>query len=324
MSSEHAVDTAAPTQVGRGLAFALVSAMSFGLSGAVGRALFDAGWTAGASVLVRIAIAAAVLVVPGALAMRGRWSVLRRNSSIVVVYGILAVAGAQLCYFYAVTYLQVGVALLIEYLAPVVVVCWMWIVHDQRPGRATVLGAVVAASGLVLLLDLLGGADISAVGVLWACGAMIGAATYFIVSADPRLGLPPITLAAGGLTVGGLVLGVAGLIGILPMAANRNEVEFAIGVVSWWVPVAVLGLVTAALAYVSGIAAGRRLGSRLSSFVALIEVIAAVGFARILLDQIPTGTQLVGAALVLLGVVIVKLGEPGVADDPAGAPITGG
>jgi len=67
--------------------------------------------------------------------------------------------------------------------------------------------------------------------------------------------------------------------------------------------------VTAALAYVTGIAATRRLGSRLASFVALTEVLAALGFAWILLGQAPRPVQLLGGALVLLGVVIVKSGE---------------
>jgi len=70
-----------------------------------------------------------------------------------------------------------------------------------------------------------------------------------------------------------------------------------------------LGVVTAALAYVTGIAATRRLGSRLASFVALTEVLAALGFAWILLGQAPRPVQLLGGALVLLGVVIVKSGE---------------
>ncbi len=310
------LEVAGPTPTGgrtrSGLAFALVSAMSFGLSGAIARGLFDAGWTAGASVLTRIAIAAAVLVVPGLLAIRGRWGVLLDAAPTVLIYGLLAVAGAQLCYFYAVTSLDVGVALLIEYLAPVAVVVWMWARKGQRPGRLTVLGAAIVAGGLVLLLDVLGGGALSIEGVLWALGAMVGAATYFIVSADDSTGLPPITLAAGGLTVGAVVLGLAGLIGILPMTATTNQVDYAPMSVPWWVPVLALGVVTAAFAYVTGIAAGRRLGSRLASFVALTEVMAAIVFAWVLLDQIPAATQLLGAALVLAGVVVVKLGEPDV------------
>jgi len=293
-----------------GLAFALASAAAFGLSGPIASGLFGAGWTAGTSVLVRVSIAAAVLVVPGLLAVRGRWGALVVAAPTILLYGALAVAGAQLCYFYAVTSLDVGVALLIEYLAPVAVVVWMWLRKGQRPGALTVLGAAVAAVGLVLLLDVLGGGSLSVEGVLWALGAMVGAATYFVVSADDSLGLPPITLAAGGLTVGAAVLGLAGLAGILPMAATTAPVEYAPFTVPWWVPVVALGAVTAAFAYVTGIAASRRLGSRLASFVALVEVMAAIVFAWLLLDQVPAALQLLGAALVLAGVVVVKLGEP--------------
>jgi drug/metabolite transporter (DMT)-like permease len=302
--------------LGPGIALALLSAVSFGLSGAVARGLFDAGWSAGTTVLVRTAIGAAVLVVPGALALRGRWSVLRRQAPMVILYGVLAVAGAQLCYFFAVTTLQVGVALLIEYLAPVGVVVWLWVVHGQRPGRLTVLGAAVAGVGLVLLLDVLSGAELSVPGLLWAAGAMVGAATYFVLSADVSTGMPPISLAAGGLVVGTIVLGAAGALGVLPMDASTDPVRYSPGTVPWWVPIAALGLVTAALAYVTGIAASRRLGPRLASFVALSEVVAAIVFARILLDQVPRPTQLLGAALVLAGVVVVKVGEPAVEDTP--------
>jgi len=76
----------------------------------------------------------------------------------------------------------------------------------------------------------------------------------------------------------------------------------------WWAPVLALGLVTAALAYVAGIEATRRLGPRLASFVALSEVLAALAFAWLLLDQRPGGLQVVGGGLVLAGVLVV-LGE---------------
>jgi drug/metabolite transporter (DMT)-like permease len=68
--------------------------------------------------------------------------------------------------------------------------------------------------------------------------------------------------------------------------------------------------VTAALSYVSGIAASRLLGARLASFVALSEVVAAVLWAWLLLAQLPGLVQLLGGALILAGVVAVRAGEP--------------
>lgn len=294
---------------GSGLVLALTSATSFALSGSLARALMDAGWSPTAAVAVRVTIAAVVLLVPGLLAVRGRNRLLLTNAGTIALYGLLAVAGAQLLYFLSVSRLDVGVALLIEYTAPVAVVLWMWAVRGQHPGPLTFVGALVAGAGLILLLDLLGGASVDVLGVLFALGAMIGAATYFVISADETSGLPPITLAAGGLVFATIFFWVAAAFGVLPVTMSTAPVTFAVGTVPWWVPVALLGLVTAALAYVTGIAAARHLGSRLASFVALSEVAAGLGFAWILLDQQPRPVQLFGALLVLGGVVVVKLGE---------------
>ena len=305
----HDVDVVQRSGAAAGLSFALVSAVSFGLSGALARPMLEDGWSSGAVVLVRVGLAALVVAPFGAYALRGRWHLLRRNAGLVVMYGVLAVAGAQFCYFSAIQYMQVGPALLIEYTAPAAVVVWMWWRHHQRPGRLTLLGAAVAAVGLALVLDLVSGADLSVPGVLWALAAMVGAAAYFVISADERNGLPPLTLAAGGLVTGTAALGLLGLVGVLPMRSASTTVEYAGTAVSWWVPLLLLGIVTAALSYTTGIAAGRRLGSRLASFVALTEVVAGVVWAWVLLDELPRTVQLVGGVLIMAGVVAVKLGE---------------
>lgn len=292
-----------------GLLLAVISAASFGLSGSLVKGLLATGWTPGAAVLVRVAIAALVLAVPAALSLRGRWGLLRRNVGVIVLFGLLGVAGTQFFYFQAVARMQVGVALLIEYTAPVAVVLWVWLRHGQRPGRLTLVGGLVAAAGLVLVLDLVGGVSVSLTGALWALAAMIGAASYFVIGAQEHTGLPPLVLAAAGLVVGAAVLGLLGLVGLIPMHLATAPVAYAGGTVAWWLPVLGLGVVTAALSYATGIAASRRLGSRLASFVALFEVVAAVLFAWLLLGELPRAVQLLGGLLILAAVVVVKLGE---------------
>ncbi|WP_309115450.1 DMT family transporter [Saccharothrix sp.] len=296
-------------RLGPGIGLAVLSASSFGLSGPLGRGLMEAGWSSAAAVSARVLIAGLVLLPAAVARLRGDWGLLRRNLPLVTAYGLVAVAGCQLAYFNAVARMDVGVALLVEYTAPVAVVVWLWLRHGQRPGRLTVLGAVLALAGLVLVLDLLSGADVDAAGVLWALGAMVGAAVYFVLSARDQDGLPGTALAAGGLLLGGVALLVAGALGAVPLRATTRDVAFDGFTVSWWVPVVVLGVVTAALGYVTGIAATRRLGSRLASFVALTEVLMALVFAWLLLAQAPRPVQLAGGVLTLLGVVTVRLGE---------------
>jgi drug/metabolite transporter (DMT)-like permease len=300
---------AATARLTAGLAFAVVSAVSFGMAGALARGLIETGWSPGAMTLVRVGLAAVALTPFGLAALRGRWTLLRRNLGLLAAYGAIAVAGAQFCYFSAVQHMQVGPAILIEFTAPAAVVAFLWLRHGQRPGRITVAGAGLAALGLVLVLDLVSGADLSVRGVLWSLGAMVGCATYFIISADEDNGLPPLVLAWGGLLVGAVGLAGLGVVGLLPMHASTAPASSAGGHVAWWVPLVVRGLVSAALSYVAGIAAGRRLGSRLASFVALLEVVASVCWAWLLLDELPGAIQLLGGLLILAGVVAVKLGE---------------
>ena len=292
-----------------GLGFALVSALSFGLAGPLARGLLESGWSPGAIVLVRVGVATLVVLPAGLLTLHGRWDLLRSNAGLVLTYGVLAVAGAQFFYFSAVSHMQVGPALMIEYTAPAAVVLWLWLRHGERPGAVTLAGAGLAALGLVLVLDLASGADLDLAGVLWALGAMVGLAAYFLISADEANGLPPLTLAASGLLVGTAVLGGLALVGLLPMQATSAAATYAGRSVAVWIPLLGLGLVSAALAFTTGIAASRRLGSRLASFVGLTEVIAGVASAWLLLAELPGLVQLVGGVLILAGVVAVKIGE---------------
>lgn len=302
-----------------GLLLALLSAATFGTSGSFAGSLLAAGWTPLAAVTVRVVLAALVLTVPALLTLRGRLTLLRRGTATMLVYGVAAVAGAQLCYFNAVQHLSVAVALLLEYSGTLLVVGWMWLRHGQRPRRRTVLGTFLAVAGLVLVLDLLGNARLDPVGVLWGLGAAGGLATYFVLSAGTDDPLPPVVVAWEGLAVGGAVLAVAAALHLQPVAAPRTQVVLIGNHVSWLVPVLGLSLVAAVLAYLTGIAGARLLGAKAASFVGLTEVLFAVLFAWVLLDQVLTPVQLAGGLLVIAGVALVQRDEagPGAAADTA-------
>ena len=126
-------------------------------------------------------------------------------------------------------------------------------------------------------------------------------------------GQPGAALAAGGLLGGGLPPLVAGMAGLVPLTASVAPVAYVGFAVAWWIPITVLGVVTAAAGYGCGIAATRRLGARLASFVALSEVLAALVFAALLLGQAPAPVQLVGGVLIVAGVVTVRRGQPAAA-----------
>ncbi|AYF31271.1 EamA family transporter [Micromonospora tulbaghiae] len=294
---------------GAGLGLALLSAITFATSGTFARPLITGEWSAVAVVIARVGIAALVLAVPAVLALRGRWAVLRRNAVSVVLFGLLGVATAQACFFNAVRYLPVGVALLLEYLGIVLVVGWMWLVHGQRPRLLTVAGSVTALCGLVLVLDLTGAGRLDPVGVLWGLGAGVGLAGYFVIAGRIDAGLPSVVMASGGMAVGALALLLLGGIGALPLAAGTADVTFGGHRVSWLVPIAGLSLIAAVVAYLAGVAGTRLLGARLSSFVGLTEVMFAVLIAWLVLDELPSLIQLAGGVLILGGVALVRADE---------------
>ena len=310
------VQHGAPLWAGFGVGVA--SAACFGIAGALGKPLLLAGWTPAAVALLRVG-GGALLLLPWVLwGMQGKWHRLRHHGTAVLGYGLFGVAGAQLAYFSAVETLSVAVALLLEYSAVVLVVGWMWIRHAQRPTRLTGAGVLLALAGLVLVLGLLGGATISVIGVLWALGAAVGLAVYFVLSADDRDDpLPPVALAGLGLSVGAVVIGIACAAGLFTLRADVAAVTMAGESVAWWVPGTSLIVFAAVLAYSAGIVAARRLGARLMSFVGLTEVLFAVGFAWLLLGEQPGALQAVGGVLLVVGVVVVRLGETRL---PADAP----
>ncbi|MER7891814.1 EamA family transporter [Micromonospora sp. NPDC094482] len=298
-----------PPAAGLGLGLALLSAVTFATSGTFARSLIESGWSAPSAVIARVGIAAVVVAVPAALSLRGKWHVLRRNLSVVGVFGLLGVALAQVCFFNAVRYLPVGVALLLEYLGIILVVAWTWLVHGQRPRRLTVAGSVAALAGLVFVLDLTGAGRLDPVGVLWGLGAAVGLAGYFVLAGRVDAELPSVVLASGGMAVGAAALLALGLVGVLPLHASFGTVEFAGQQTSWLVPIAGLSLVAAVVAYLTGIAGARILGPRLSSFVGLTEVMFAVLIAWLVLGELPTVVQLFGGALIIAGVALVRLAE---------------
>jgi drug/metabolite transporter (DMT)-like permease len=304
-----------------GVAIGLVSAMCFGTSGTFGTALIGVGWSPAGAVFARVLVAALALTVPAVIALRGRWRVLLRSAWQVTVYGLVGVAACQVCYFNAIARMPVGISIMLEYLGIVLIVVWLWARHGQTPRPLTIAGGVAALGGLALMLNLSGSGGVSFIGVIFALAAAVSMAVYFFQSAaTPGTGagaggqgqadLPPVVLTWGGMIVGAAAIAVGAVARVTPMRFTASDVALFGGRTSWIVPVLGLGVVAAAIAYVTGIGAARRLGPKFGSFVAMAEIGFAVLFAWILLHQTPTATQFVGGALILAGVIAVRLDEP--------------
>lgn len=292
-----------------GIGIALFSSAVFGLSGSFAKALLDVGWSPAAAVTLRMSGAALVLLIPTILVMRGKWGLVAKNWKSILLFGLFGVAACQFFYFQAIERLDVGVALLLEFLAPVLIVLFLWIRNRTRPAALTIGGAALSVVGLVAVLDLTGSTNVDPIGVLWGLGAAVGLVVYFFVSAKVDGALPPLVLATGGLCVGASVMGLLALLGLLEMKFAFVPVKLAQWETHWWVALGGLILFSTVISYVTGIMAARALGSKLASFISLTEVLFAILWAFLLLGQLPAGIQLIGGALIVGGVLLVRADE---------------
>ena len=305
-----------------GLLVAVVAAIAFGTSGALVKPMLEAGWSPTAAVTARALIGGLMLLPLAVLSLRGRWAALWLGRWRVLGMGLVGVACTQLAYFAALQRIPVSTALLIEFLAPLILVGFVWVTTRRMPRRTVLLGSALAVSGLVLVIGPGAIQAVDPVGVLIAFGAAVACAVFFAVAARPAQGLPPIALAAFGLLVGGAALGLIGATRLLPFTVSFTDLSLLGAVTPWWVPLLALALISTAIAYATGITAAGVLGSRLASFVGLLEVIFASLFAWLLLGEQLTPLQLLGGVLILAGIAAVGeervelAGESLVPDEP--------
>jgi drug/metabolite transporter (DMT)-like permease len=301
----------------KGLTIGVIASLAFGTSGALAKPLMEAGWSPAAAVTFRAALAG-ILLLPFALtALRGNWHTVWRARWRILGMALIGVAGTQLVYFAAVQRIPVSSALLVEYLAPLLLVVGVAVATRTLPRIVVIAGAVVAVLGLLLIIGPVGGGD--ALGFVFAGIAAVGCALYYVIAARPAHGLPPVALGSFGLLVGSASLGLVGATGLVPFVTTFGEVEAAGQTLPWWAPLVVLGATTA-VGYATSIAASQLLGSRLMAFVGMLEVVFASVFAWITVGEALGVLQVLGGVLILTGIALVKA-ERTPSDLPADLPI---
>ena len=130
-----------------GLIAATVSFISFSTSGVLVKPLLAAGWSPAAAVTARALAAGLVLLPFVVVSLRGRWDLLWRARWSVLGMGLAGVALTQVLYFAAIGRIPVATALLIEFLAPLILVGFTWAVSRRTPAPVVLVGSVLAVGG---------------------------------------------------------------------------------------------------------------------------------------------------------------------------------
>lgn len=291
-----------------GLVIAITSTLGFSTSGTLAKPLLETGWSPAAVVMLRALLGGLILLPFAIRALKGNWRTAWTGRWRILGMGAAGVAGTQLLYFTALQTVAVSTTLLIEFLSPVLLVLVAWVLSRRVPAHPVLLGSLLAIGGLVLVIGpgALVAPDLR--GVVCAFGAMVGCAVYFVVAARDARGLPSIALASFGLLLGAIVLAPFALLGVFPVAISSADVVVWGMAAPWWAPVILVAIIPTAFAYVAGITGTQLLGSRIGSFVGLLEVVFASALAWLFLGQALTAVQLLGGAVLVAGIIAVRAG----------------
>ncbi|MFC4562289.1 DMT family transporter [Nocardiopsis mangrovi] len=312
----------APTDAGgrhraSGLAFACASALAFGGSGPFARPLIDAGVDPLHVTWLRVTGAALVLL---PVAVRHR-RVLRTHPWLLLAYGVFPMAGVQAFYFASISRIPVGVALLIEFLGPVLVLGWIRIVRRHPVSRAATLGVILAVAGLACLVEVWAGVRLDALGLALALGAAACQAGYFLLGDAAGDEVDPLAVISYGALIATVLITVIAAPWNLPWHLLAGEVEIAGATTSALVSLVWLVVVSTAVAYALGVVAIRRLSPAVAGAVAYLEVVTAIVLAWLMLGEALSVPQMIGAAIVVAGAFIAQTSVPGTAAVPSPSPV---
>jgi len=293
-----------------GYALVLLAVVCFVVNAGVARLVLTSGFSATELSAIRAVGTALVLLL--AIVAAGRAQTLRVSRHEVVplvAYGVVGVALLHMTYFVAIERLPIGLALLLEYLAPVLVALWVRLVRREQVRRTLWPALGLCLVGLGLVAQVGGAGDqLDPVGLLAGFGAAVCFATYFLLGERLVVHRDPVSTTFWGFTVAAVLwsavvgwwtpLGDAtGQSVALPAALGSAAVPL-IALVAW---VVVLGTL---VPFAAATAALRHLPATTVTVVAILEPVGAAMLAWWWFDESLTLVQLLGVALVLTGIVL--------------------
>jgi drug/metabolite transporter (DMT)-like permease len=294
-----------------GYAMAAVAAVLWGINGGVSKTILATGLSSERLAQVRSLGAALGLVAILAVTAPGRLRLTRRELPYVVTFGVGGLAFVQWFYFLAIHRLAIGVALLIEYLAPLLVALWARFVGHEHVRRRIWVALALALMGLGLIVNVFGGgSSLSTAGVMFALGGAFAYALYVLLAEHVVGDRDPVSLLAWGFLFASVFWAVLVpwwsfpghiLTGDTSLGGNLHAQHLPVWLLALWM--IALGTIAPFFLLVSAL---RHLPATTVGIVAMLEPVvgALVGWAW--LSEALGGVQLAGAAVVLGAIAIAQ------------------
>jgi drug/metabolite transporter (DMT)-like permease len=294
-----------------GYAMAAVAAVLWGINGGVSKTILSTGLSSERLAQVRSLGAALGLVAILALTAPGRLRLTRRELPYVLAFGVGGLAFVQFFYFLAIHRLAIGIALLVEYLAPLLVALWARFVQRAPVRRRIWVALGLALTGLGLIVNVFGGGEaLSTSGILFALGGAFAYALYVLLAEHVVGDRDPVSLLAWGFLFASLFWAVVVPWWSFPGHRLTESASLGGNLASHHLPVWLLAAWMVALGTIAPffllVSALRHVTATTAGIVAMLEPVvgALVGWAW--LQESLGGVQFAGAAVVLAAIGLAQ------------------
>jgi drug/metabolite transporter (DMT)-like permease len=292
-----------------GYALTLAAAALFAVNGSVSTLVLQAGIPATRLTSLRCAGAALALLVVLAIVTPGRLRITWREVPFLAVFGLVGIALTQFLYYVAIGRMPVGIALVFEMTAPVLIALYVWLVRREKVRSRLWVSLLLSLSGLVLVAEVWrDGGSLDLVGVVAALVAALCLATYYLMGERGAVTRDPVTLTCWSFVAAAVFWSIAAPWWEFDGAVLDGRVAISVGSaqVPLWVLVAWIVVLGAVVPFWLSIAALQHLAPTTAGLVATVEPVFASIVAWLWLEQVLSGWQIAGGAVVLTGIVLAQ------------------
>jgi drug/metabolite transporter (DMT)-like permease len=290
----------------------LAAATLFALNGTISKSILLTGFDSARLSQLRVTAAFLILLAFVAIRRRRALRLGRAEIPILLAYGILGVAMTQYLYFVSISRLPVGIALLIEFTAPIMVALWFHFGMHQPTRRTVWLALVIALVGLAMVGQVWLGFTLDGIGVMAGFGAAAALAIYYIL-ADVQVRRPdardPVSLTMWGFGAAALFWAVVQPWWSFPWS-NLTGAGQPLGeagpAVPIWVLCSYMVILGTVVPFWLVVVSLQHIRASQASVIGMTEPLLATFIAWAALGEVLAPVQIVGAVIVLVGVFLAE------------------
>ena len=293
-----------------GYLMVMSAALLFAVNGTVSKVVLQSGISPLDLTQVRATGAFLGFALILAVTRRESLQLRRRELPYLIVFGIAGVALVQWLYFVSIARLPIGIALLIEYIAPILIAIWAWAVFKERIRRRIWLALVFAVVGLALVVEVWSGLSLDGLGVTAALCAALAYAVYVLMAERAVRRRDPASLTAYGFLFAAIFWAAVQPVWRFPSERLDDRVSllghlerFSLPV---WLLLLYIVIAGTMITFLLVAAALRHISATRVGIVAMLEPVAASAVAFVWLGESFGTAQLLGGAIVLAGILLAQ------------------